>query len=153
MEYTVDAPEFGDRRVTVQTSSLFSGPKLLVDGAPATKQGQQYLVPLANGQTVPVKLKAGFDPIPAVEVAGRLIRLAEPLKWYEYVWACLPLVLIGLGGAIGGAIGGATAWANMTIFRTQENPVLRYVFSALATVGAFVGWFVLATAILGTMRR
>jgi hypothetical protein len=153
MEYTVDAPEFGDRRVTVQTSSLFSGPKLLVDETPATKQGQQYLVPVANGQTIPVKLKTGFDPVPVVEIAGRQIRLVEPLKWYEYVWACLPLLLIGLGGAIGGAIGGATAWANMALFRAQTNPAARYGLSALATVGAFVLWFVLAVAIIGTTRR
>ena len=148
MEYTVDAPEFGDRHVTVQTSTLVSGPKLMVDGMPAT-----YVVPGANGQTVPVKLKGGFDPIPSVEVAGRVIRLAPPLQWYEYVWACLPLALIAMGGALGGAIGGATAWINMTLFRSQANPAARYGLSALATVGAFVVWFVLAAMVMGTIRR
>jgi hypothetical protein len=153
MEYPVEAPEFGDRHVTVQTSTLVSGPKLLVDGMPATKQGGAYMVPVANGQTIPVKLKGGFDPIPAVEVAGRVIRLAPPLQWYEYVWACLPLALIAMGGALGGAIGGATAWINMSLFRSQANPAARYGLSAVATIGAFVVWFVLAAMIMGTIRR
>ena len=155
MEYTVDAPELGDRRVSVQTPGLFSAARLLVDGQIVPKQGQSYFVSVAEGHPpVEIKLKNNvFDPVPVIQLSGRDIRLVPALQWYEYIWACAPLVLIGIGGALGGMLGGAAAWTNLAIFRSSVSPALRYVFSALLSLTAVVLFLTATTALQGSLGR
>ena len=66
------------------------------------------------------------------------------LNWYQHLWIGWPFALVFVGGAIGGACGGA-AWAiNQQVFRKTNDPVLRYVWTGLISVGAIVAYFVLA---------
>jgi hypothetical protein len=155
MEYSVDAPEFAGRKVTVETGGPFGGPRLLVDGVPVEKQNGAYSVPVgADGGTVAVRLKgAGLDVVPVAEVNGRTVRLAPPLAWYEYAWACLPILLLLVGGAIGGALGGAAAYTNLALFRSQRSPSARYGLSALVTLAATVGCFLIGGLLLAAVRR
>lgn len=155
MEYTVDAPELGNRRVSVQTPGLFSAAKLLVDGQTVPRQGQSYFVSVEDGQPpVEIKLKnSAFDPVPIVQLSGRDIRLVPALRWYEYIWACAPLILIAIGGALGGMLGGAAAWTNLAIFRSSVSPALRYVYSALLSLTAVVLFLSAVTALQESLGR
>ena len=75
------------------------------------------------------------------------------LAWYEQIWLALPFVLIAVGGAVGGACGGA-AWAiNQKVFRATQQPVLRYLWTALISAGALVSYLILASLFLSLLGK
>ncbi len=71
----------------------------------------------------------------------------------EWVWIGWPLILIALGGAIGGACGGGAFALNHMIFQRTEQPVFRYLFTGLISVGAIVLFLVAATAVQLLLKR
>ncbi len=62
----------------------------------------------------------------------------QALTWYQHVWLGLPILLVFVGGAIGGACGGAAWGINQVVFQKTKHPVLRYVWTGLISVAAFV---------------
>jgi len=143
-------------RVEVEPPQLFAGPKLCVDGRPAPsgpKKGQ-YLLHRTDGTPVIAHFKGGFpDPSPSLVVGDQAIRLAEPLAWYEWAWAGLPLCLIFIGGAIGGGIGGMAMTVNAHIFRAPIPIPARYLISGMVTVIAIAAWLVIALAVQSRITR
>jgi hypothetical protein len=101
------------------------------------------------------------DPADAVH-APPPVRIMAPLPivpgnrdltWYEHIWIALPFGLVAVGGLIGGGCGGA-AWAiNKKVFRSTHNPVLRYVFTGIISMGAVVVWLVFAATILSLIKK
>ena len=57
----------------------------------------------------------GLD-LPQLIVDGQTIHVAEPLKWYVWVWSGLPIMLIFIGGAIGALAGIIGFSINTNIF-------------------------------------
>jgi hypothetical protein len=157
MQLQLSHPAFKTQRVAIETAGWFTGPKLVVNGSIAKKQKGTYLVVSDSGTEVPVRLKYNFlDPIPKVTVAGEPVALAPPLKWYEYAWAGLPVLLVFAGGAIGGFVGALGACASGRVFRSDRGAVAKYGLSALITVGAFVAFVILAAIfqlLVGMSRR
>jgi hypothetical protein len=101
------------------------------------------------------------DPAVVVATPPPVHRLAplpvvpsqHDLRWYEHVWVALPFAMVAFGGLIGGGCGGA-AWAiNKSVFQKTQNPVLRYVFTGIISVGAFVLWLVFAATILSQIKK
>jgi hypothetical protein len=87
------------QNLALQTAGVFSGPKLMLNGQPLTKQNGCFHPPSSTRSTLTVKLKGRFlDPIPNVVVGGQTIQLAAALEWYRYVWT-VPIVLVFLGRA------------------------------------------------------
>jgi len=79
-EIPIQAKGFEGRRLAVQTAGMFSGPKLLIDGAPAKQEKGRYLLRDNAGNQVQSKLIYNYiDPIPKVEIAGSVIQLAPSL--------------------------------------------------------------------------
>ncbi len=66
------------------------------------------------------------------------------LTWYQQVWIALPIALVAVGGAIGGACGGAAWGLNKKVFESTSNPVLRYLFTGLISMGAVFTWLLIA---------
>jgi hypothetical protein len=154
MDYPVEIPQLAGRRVVVQTGSGFAGPKLLLDGIPVARERGCYRISDASGQVVEIRLKNRFfDTLPFVEVNRRQgILLAPPLRWFEYLWALTPFLLILVGGAVGGAIGGAASYANLAIFRTERPPAPKFALTALISLGAFVGYALIALMLTGSRQ-
>lgn len=75
------------------------------------------------------------------------------LVWYEHVWAGSPFLLLLIGGAIGGFCGGSAAFLNYKIFKGDQAKGLKFVFSGLISIAAFVVYMVLARAFLSTIHR
>jgi len=157
MQLQLIHPAFTTQRVAIETAGWFTGPKLLANGAIVKKQKGTYLVVSDSGAEIPVKLKYNFiDPIPKVTVAEDSVELALPLKWYEYAWAGIPVLLIFTGGAIGGFVGALGACASGRVFRSDRGPMAKYGISALISVGALVAFVVLASIfqlIVGTPQQ
>lgn len=132
------------------TTSIWTGPKLLVNGEAARKGSKrgQMLLKRNDGREVVVTWKQqllGLDA-PQLVVDGKSTKLVEPLKWYELVWSGLPILLLFVGGAIGGIAGVIGFTVNTKVFRANLQPILKYVVAAGVSVLAVVGYMVAAVA-------
>jgi hypothetical protein len=98
---------------------------------------------------------AATAPTPPVHRMAPLPVMASKhdLAWYEHIWIALPFALIVVGGAIGGGCGGAAWVINKKVFRATHNPVLRYVFTGMISIGAVVVWFVFAATLLTVLKK
>ncbi len=146
MPYPVNIPGFETRQIAVE-SGFFSGPKLLIDGQPAPKaaKARDYVLRRSDGSEVKVQLRGIWvDPIPQIMVDGKPIQVTEPLQWYQWVWAGRPLALIFVGGLLGGLMGGLAITINGRLFRSELNGLAKYLLTGLVSVGALVGYFILA---------
>lgn len=141
---------FESQRLAVQMGGAFGTSKLWVNGQlanPAAKKGR-YLLQRDDGTQVEAYFKGAFpDPAPLLVVGDQKIRFAAPLAWYEWAWAALPLVLIGIGGAIGGGLGAVAATINVGFFRSEKPTIVKYLLSAVVSFAAFLVWALIASAI------
>jgi hypothetical protein len=147
MKYIVPIEGLAEGKVMVDLDGIFSGPKLYVNNMPATRaeKKDEYLIKKEDGKEIVVKFKNKFfDPVPNIVVDGREIVLAVPIKWYQWIWAGLPILLVFGGGAIGGATGFAAASISTRIFRSEMNKAAQYGLVALVSLGAVVTYFILA---------
>jgi hypothetical protein len=88
-----------------------------------------------------------IDPVPTLKIDGEDVNLLEPLRWYEYAWSGLPILLVFAGGALGGLVGGAATMANGRLFRSERGSIAKYGLAGLITASALVVFFVLAIAL------
>lgn len=148
MQLEVKHPDFQSQRLEVKCGSLFSGSKLKLNGTDLKKVKGIYTVRADNGKELSVQLKHNFlDPIPKVKIEGKIIELATPLTWFEYIWIGIPILLIFVGGAIGGVCGGLAATGSGRLFRSDRSAVSKYGLSALLTLGAALCYVILVTVI------
>jgi hypothetical protein len=75
---------------------------------------------------------------------------SKKLRWYEYVWTCLPLVLVLIGGLIGGLVGGSAAAANIKLFRSQASTLAKYTISGSTSLMAVIIWYAIVVLIRAT---
>jgi hypothetical protein len=150
MDYTVAIDGFEGRDVQV-SFSYWTGSKLLIDGEPAQKGGKrgEMILRRRDGQQVTATWKPqalGLD-VPQLVVGGKVINVVEPLKWYQWVWAGGPLLLIALGGALGALAGMLGFMINARVFRSEMSEALKYFVSGAVSVVAVVAYFVLALVV------
>jgi len=145
MDHPVQLPGFEGREVFVRVPSVFDaakafkGPELWVDGQAAAKGSKkgQYFLKRGDGQEVLVKLKTSIDPTPVIEIEGKKVQVVAPLKWYQVVWSCLPIILL-TGGMIGGVVGALALMFNIRLFREDIKPGFKYLLSGAVSFGAFM---------------
>jgi hypothetical protein len=95
----------------------------------------------------------GIDPVPRLEVDGKAIELARPLKWYEYLWIGLPVLLIFAGGALGALIGLTATYCNAHVLRSERGVASRYALTALVSISATAAFIALAAILQILIRR
>jgi hypothetical protein len=155
MRYQVNLVGVSDRKVEVE-SSVFGGAKLLVDGQPAPKgpKRSQFLVRGTDGHDSVVELKTSLpDPVPQVLWAGQTIRLEEPLKWYQWLWVGVPILLLFLGGAIGALVGAVAVTLNVRILRSSMSAIIRYAATAFVSVAACGMYLAIARTFLSAIHN
>lgn len=146
MKYTVNLQGFEGQTIEVQSQGMLSGAKLLVNGKPAskgTKRGEM-LLQRNDGREVIAKFQPAFLDVPKLELDGQTIQVVEPLKWYEWAWNGIPLLIVFLGGMIPFLIGFAAFSINATLFRSQSNTLAKYGLTALVSFGALAFLLLLA---------
>ena len=128
--------------------SIWRSGSIVLDGQRIKGRWGRYTLRDNQGREVSLRVRGnGVDPIPKIEVAGKVIHLAPPLRWYEYVWAGLPLLLIHVGGALGAAVGAVALVWNATIFRSERTLARKYLTTAAITLGAAVAYVVSVSAL------
>jgi hypothetical protein len=157
LKYPVQIPGFEGHTIEVATPGLFSGVKLLVNNQPAPRgpKRNQMLLKRNDGSEVVATWKPqllGFD-IPQLVVEGKTFQVVEPLKWYEWVWGGLPILLLFVGGALG-ALAGLIGFAiNARIFRSSLNGLVKYILSAAVSLLAVFVYFVVAILISNAINQ
>jgi hypothetical protein len=64
------------------------------------------------------------------------------LRWYEYLWALLPLGLVSIGGAVGGICGSIAIPCNLQVMRSNLKLGYKYLATglfSLLSVGCYIG--------------
>lgn len=142
----VSHPRFQVRNLSVQPAGLL-GAKLFLDGQRLKREKGAYRALDDTGVPASITLKTVFDPIPTVHVDGVSVQIARPLRWFEYIWAGWPLLLIGVGGALGGGLGGGAAYLNLQIIRKDWPAAARYLACAGIGLVALATYAILAALI------
>lgn len=149
MNHPLNLEGFEGQTLEVKTGGLFGGAQLVLNGQPAPKGPKrgQVLLRRTDGREVIATWKPqalGLD-VPRLEVDGKRINVVEPLKWYEWVWSGLPILLIFVGGAIGAVAGIVAFGVNTQIFRSARSTALKFLLTAAVSALAVVVYVVLAT--------
>ncbi len=147
MGYAVNLEGFEGQHIGVNVS-FWSGPKLLVNGAPATKGKKrgEMILQRNDGTQITAKWKPqvlGLD-VPQLEAGGRTIKLVEPLKWYQLAWGGWPILLLFIGGALGAIAGFVGFLINTKVFRVPMSGLLKYVVTGLVSLLSIIAYFVMA---------
>ena len=94
-----------------------------------------------------------FRAIASVRVAEQArVARARSLRWYEWIWTALPMILVLAGGAVGPFVGGLALYVSTRIFRSERSLRSKYVLSALVS-GAATVLFVLAAGVLQRVKQ
>ncbi|MEM7335015.1 MAG: hypothetical protein AAF490_23260 [Chloroflexota bacterium] len=153
MQYPISINGFESQNIVVESAGMMSGPKLLVNGQPASagpKRGQ-FSLRRDDGSEVVASWKAGLGTmggVPQLVVGDEVITVTEPLKWYEIVWSALPMALIILGGLIGGLVGAAAFAANSRIFQSEQSGAMKFIITGGITAVAFVVYLIVSSLVL-----
>ena len=147
MSYSAKIEGFEYQNIEVQTG-FWTGPKLLVNGEPAPKGAKrgEMILKRDDGRQVTASWKPqflGLD-VPQLVVDGQTVQLAEPLKWYQWVWGGWPVALLFVGGALGGIAGMLGAVINARVFRAEISEVLKYVVTGVVSILAVLVYAVAA---------
>jgi hypothetical protein len=151
----VTIPGFKRQKVEVIPPGFFKGLQLLLNGQPAARGERrgEYLLTDDQGQVVRARFRNqafGLD-YPQLEVGKQTLNIVEPLKWYWWVVAVLPLLLVTFGGALGGLIGLIVAWGNIRLLRQPWHWLARLGAVLGMTLLAFGLWLILYLAISGEL--
>lgn len=147
MNYEVDIPGLSNK-LEVE-NSFWKGTKLLFGGQHLEKGPKRgtFRLNLDSGEEVIVKFVNTFLDIPKLDVNGTVIKVVEPLKWYQWVWSALPVVIVFGGGALGALFGLIAVQVNLRVFRSGLEGFAKYLVAGAVSAAAVVIYFVLALAI------
>ena len=147
MKHSFTLPDFPDDRFEIQ-QNFFGAPSILKNGFEverSSEKGRPYLLPAAGGSVVKAYPKPSFpDMIPQLEINGIKHRTVPKLPVAEYVVACLPLVLVAVGGGLGGLLGVLAMFLNLRVFRGSGTAFKKYAVAIAITLVAFVIWAAVA---------
>jgi len=147
MRIGVEIEDLPGRAVTLVTGGL-GQPVLEVDGETFKAKKKKFSVTRPGQVPLEISLKSRFiDTVPNLEVAGKIIELVPPLQWYQYLWCCLPILLVLGGGALGGALGGAASFTNVAVLRSRSGSQMGYVLTGLLSAAAYLVFMVLAVVL------
>ncbi|MDZ7623041.1 MAG: hypothetical protein U5J96_01150 [Ignavibacteriaceae bacterium] len=146
LDYQVEPPGFEDRGMHIRLS-YWRAPKLFIDNKeikPVKKnifyRNRKFLALSNFGNTVSIKLiHRPLDLIPKLQIERQKFEIGRPLNKWEYVWICLPLILVLIGGAIGGILGSIAVYSNSILIRKPRNVFLKIFFTGATTIASF--WF------------
>jgi len=155
MNYPIRVEGCEGQNIEVRPSTMFTDPKLFINGQPASKgpNRKQMVLRRNDGREIIAMWKPrllGLD-VPQLSVDGKIIDVVEPLKWYEWIWSGLPILLIFSGGLIGGIIGFIGFTFSTKIFRSSLSTAAKYIASAGVSVLAVIVFFVAAAIVLGAI--
>jgi hypothetical protein len=156
VSYILNLEGFEGQKVEVKVS-FWTGPKLTINDLPPKKGMKRGEMCLSrdDGRQVVATWKPqlmGLD-LPQLVVDGRTVNLATPLKWYQWVWSALPILLVFLGGLLGGITGVIAFSINTVIFRSRSNEILKYVITGVISIVAAILYLIIGTYLYAVVSQ
>jgi len=151
--YPVNIPGCENKKVEVQIAGFVTPVKIFVNDEPALpgKRRNELVLKGKGGKPVSVYVQSAFFYfIPRLRVAGQTIHIAPPLKWYQYVWSGIPLILVLYGGMLGAILALIGFIFNVRLSRSNLSPLLRFAAIGGVTILVWAIYFVLAAFITAT---
>lgn len=143
-EIYINHPDLDDN-ILILRLSFWGSSKLYLNNNPVAKKKGIYSLSERLDKPFIITLKNNFfDPIPKVIVNRQTMHLEKPLKWYQYIWMGLPILLIFQGGALGGFLGAVAFRTNGSIFRSDRSTLEKYLFAMGLNITVCVLFFTLA---------
>jgi hypothetical protein len=138
MRYQINLRGFEGQMIEVRPPGLLRGAKLYFNGEPAPRGANrgEMLLRRNDGKDVTVKFKGFFLDVPDLVVDEEVIQVVQPLKWYEWVWNCLPLLIVIRGEIIALIIAFVAISLNLGLFRNRVGWLEKYGFTGLVSVCA-----------------
>ena len=156
MLYPLRAEGFGSHEIAIKVNG-FSEPIVLVNGTPAPQAAKknQFTLTREDGTNAIAELRVTnlLDPVPTVILDGNTVKVTNSLAWHEYIVIGLPILLVGIGGAIGGAIGVSATYLNGRVMRSSLHPVMRYAAAIGVAIAAFAVWLAISLTIRSMIGR
>ncbi|MBN1304466.1 MAG: hypothetical protein JXA13_08525 [Anaerolineales bacterium] len=158
MKFNVKIKGFENQTVEVLTDRFFTRTKLFINGEEAPKGAKrgEILLRRKNGKEISARWIWQFPDIPKLMVGEETIDIVAPMKWYEWGWCVLPVMLIWAGYGWRGYILGTILAVigivlNLQIFRRNSKFLSRYgltmaVTLALSTIYSLVAAVFFVTA-------
>jgi hypothetical protein len=148
MRFAIHHPAFKSQRLSVQTALGLGGPKLLLNDEIVKRQYGTYPMLSDSGSQFLAQMDVNWvDTIPVVKIGGKSISVAKPLRWFEYAWICVPLLLVFVGGMLGLIVGWGSAIFSTRIFRSDRSARTKYVLAAACSLMG-VAVFFAVTAVM-----
>lgn len=145
MDIPISVEGFEGRKLMVRTH-LWFGPKPYLDDQPLQRmkgsiftKKRAYPATDNSGARVEIGIISRFfDPIPNIEIKGKVYELAPPFKWYQYLWMGIPVPMVMVGGAIGGALAAAAMYLSAVILRSRHTKAVKYALSGVISAIAIM---------------
>ncbi|WP_106543914.1 hypothetical protein [Prolixibacter denitrificans] len=135
MELPINLPELEDNTLKLIVPRVMGKPKVMYNGREVQKQNNRFSISNGSGQPILITLKNNYlDSVPKVFINDQEKQIVKPLKWYEYIWMGLPILMALQGGILGALLGFVAIRLNSIIFRNDKSQVVKY----LTTLGVNV---------------
>jgi len=142
-DFYINPIGFENRQLVIQPN-YWGAAKIFLDGQrlrPFEKRlfskVRKYRAVSNYGKDVIIRLKHRFlDSVPILFIDEQEFQVARPLRFWEYGWICIPLILF-MGGALGGLLGGMAIFSNSILMRKIKRTFLRYLGTGITTVISF----------------
>jgi hypothetical protein len=139
MQIPIVLPGLEGHTLALLPGGLLRNPCLLFDGSHLSAPDGQYVLEPTTGEKITLRLQNRFlDPVPAVLVDGRPLAVHPPLRWYQYLWLLLPLLLIVPGGVYGAVPAVMAVVVNARLWRTSLDLFLRFLYSSMVLLAAYL---------------
>lgn len=137
-----------------EPATFFKGPKIIQDGIVLKNKKGKVTVNNKNNVQIELKIKRSLlDPINKIEINGETILLAPPLKWYQYVWMGLPIIIAVDRGLLSKVIGLVTVRTNFQLFRSDKPTFQKYLQTGLLSVSATAAYIAIIWWILQLTKK
>ncbi len=154
MEYSINIPEVESDKLKLVVPKFFGKTKLLYNGTEVKETNNRYSINTENDKLLLITLKNNYlDPIPKVLVNDNPIQVAMPIRWFEYVWMGLPILLILQGGLLGALFGFIALRLNINIFRNSKNVIAKYSFTLLISLVFAIVYILIAIVVAELIKQ
>jgi hypothetical protein len=152
MQHVIRHERFQKNQLTMGANGLTS-PKLFLNGEPVKGKKNVFVVEDDAGVSTTVSFKYALpDIVPKVIIDyGEPISVVDPIPWYGWVLALLPMTLIFMGGAVGGGLGAAAGAGTLHLMRSKL-PEWAQVLLSLAFTAAAAAIYMFFVIIITLVR-
>ena len=134
------------------TNSFWTGRKKIVFQGQClnrTKEkGKPFILNMKDGIQKKIYVYGLYpDLVHKIKIDDKEIIIEKAFTPVEYIGACLPLLLLLIGGALGGFIGGAAASINIRLLRTKQSKFIKFLQIFGITVVAIILFLISAMSL------